>query len=128
MSLNRTLTVFMAVLAVIALSGAISLVILPTYVHRAALDLQNGLHSVRLAEDIQVDLLHYVRASDQALRNTLEDDLRRKLRQARMLARSPEEQAEWTEAAELIERYFSNTRSRVKDEENWERAFNVLQE
>src|SRR5437762_13848280 len=100
MSLHRTLTIFIAVLAVIALIGAISLVLLPTYVHRAALDLQNGLHSVRLAEEMQVDLLHYVRANDQLLRQKLEEDLKLKLAQARMLARTAEESAAWKEASE----------------------------
>src|SRR5262252_2512059 len=103
MSLHGTLTVFMAALAIIALIGAISLVLLPSYVHRAALDLQNGLHSVRLAEEVQVNLLHYVRAGDSPGRHKLEDDLRQKLNEARMLARTAEESAAWNEASGLIE-------------------------
>jgi two-component system, OmpR family, sensor histidine kinase MtrB len=128
MSLHRTLTVFMAVLAVIALIGAISLVILPTYVHRAALDLQNGLHSVRLAEEIQVDLLHYVRANDSSLRQPLEDNLKLKLAQASMLARTSEESAAWKKAADSIQTQFEITRTDAADRENWERAFDALQQ
>jgi signal transduction histidine kinase len=128
MSLHGTLTVFMAALVVIALIGAISLVLLPTYVHRAALDLQSALHSVRLAEELQVDLLHYVRASDPTDRHNLEDDLRQKLNEARMLARTAEESAAWTEASRLIERYFENTQAGIRDQENWERAFDALQQ
>src|SRR5215471_10662244 len=119
MSLHGTLTFFMAVLAVIALIGAISLVLLPTYVHRAALDLQNGLHSVRLAEEMQVDLLHYVRASDSSERHTLESHLKQTLSEARMLARTGEESAAWDEASQLIEGYFENMHAGVRDEENW---------
>jgi two-component system sensor histidine kinase MtrB len=127
MSLHGTLTVFMAVLAIIALVGAISLVLLPSYVHRSALDLQNGLHSVRLAEEIQVDLLHYVRA-DPALRQNVENDLRRKLAEARGLARTPEESAIWEDASELIESHFLNIRAGERDEETRERAFDALQQ
>src|SRR5215468_11191251 len=116
MSLHRTLTVFTAAVALIALITAIALVVLPTYVHRAALDLQDGLHSVRLAEEIQVDLLHYFRASDPSLREKLENDLRQKLAGARNLARTPEESAAWKEASELIERHFQTRPTGAKGE------------
>jgi two-component system sensor histidine kinase MtrB len=128
MSLHGTLTVFMAALAIVALIGAISLVLLPTYVHRAALDLQNGLHSVRLAEEMQVDLLRYVRANDPSLQQKLEDDLRQKSAEARGLARTSEESAAWKETAELIESHFQNRHKGERDEENWERAFDALQQ
>jgi signal transduction histidine kinase len=127
MSLHGTLTVFMAALAVIALIGAISLVILPTHVHRAALELQNGLHSVQLAEEIQVDLLHY-RANDPTLRQKLENDLREKLAEAGGLAQTSEESAAWKEASELIENHFQHIHAGERDQENWERAFDALQQ
>jgi signal transduction histidine kinase len=127
MSLHGTLTVFMAALAIIALIGAISLVLLPTYVHRAALDLQNGLHSVRLAEEMQVELLHHARANDPD-RQKLENELREKLAEATGLARTSGESAAWKEASELIERYFQNIHAGKRDEQNWEHAFDALQQ
>ena len=62
MSLHRALSLFMVVIAVVALSAAVSLVSLTTHLHRATIDLEAGLHSVRLAEEMQIDLLEHARA------------------------------------------------------------------
>jgi signal transduction histidine kinase len=127
MSLHRSLTVFMVVLMLIALSGAISLIVLPTYVHRAALDLQNGLNSVRLADDIQAELLNYSRTTDEAAQLGLEDALRRKLRQAARLVDSADEDAAYNDASRAVETHFTNVHSGRRDEANLNRAFGALE-
>ena len=52
MSLHRSLSLFVTALAIFALGAAVSLVVLTTYLHRVTVDLEAGLHSVRLAEEI----------------------------------------------------------------------------
>ncbi len=110
MSLHRSLSLFVTALAIFALGAAVSLVVLTTYLHRVTVDLEAGLHSVRLAEEMQIDLLTYVRTPDPAIRTSIERDLRQKLSQARQYVSAPEEDSALTQAAQFIEAYFSGTR------------------
>jgi len=128
MSLHRSLILFMAVLAAVTLTGAISLILVPTYVHQAALELQDSLRSIQLAQEIQVDLLNYVRMNDAELRLRLENDLREKLGRARTMASALEEDAALKEASASIETHFDNMHNGVDGEENLARAFAALQQ
>jgi signal transduction histidine kinase len=128
MSLHNSLTIFIAVLAVVALTAAGSLVLLPTYLHLEALDLGRSLQSVRLAEEMQVDLLNYLRTNDEPMRSSLEADLRQKLSQAGARVTSAEERAVLTEASSSIETHFENTHQGIADNNNLERAFFALRE
>jgi signal transduction histidine kinase len=122
MSLHRSLTLFVVVLAALALSAAVSLVLLTTYLHRTTVELEAALHSVRLAEEMQIDLLTYVRTSDPMVKREIEKDLRQKLAQAGQYVSGPEEEAARLEAEQLIEAHFSG----LPDGENLERAFSAL--
>ena len=82
-SLHRSLSLSVTALAILALGAAVSLVVLTTYLHRVTVDLEAGLHSVRLAEEMRIDLLTYVPTRDSGIRTSLEQDLRGKLSQAR---------------------------------------------
>src|SRR6266850_222601 len=122
MSLHRSFTLFVIVLAALALSAAVSLVLLTTYLHRTTVELEAALHSVRLAEEMQIDLLTYVRSRSLIVKRDIEKDLRQKLDQSRQYVNGPEEEAARAEAEQLIENYFSGQ----QDGENLERAFSAL--
>jgi signal transduction histidine kinase len=81
-----------------------------------------GLHSVRLAEEMQIDLLTYIRTTDQFLKTRVENDLRTKLHEAAQYAGSPEESNLLVEAERLIEDHFA----REQGDGDLERAFGLL--
>src|SRR5438132_2211 len=110
MSLHRTLSVFMVVIAAVALSAAVSLVLLTTRLHRVTVDLEAGLHSVRLAEEMQIDLSEHARTVNPQIRAPLEVDLRRKLVQARQYVNAPEEDAALNEASRFIQTQLGDKR------------------
>src|SRR5262245_55815656 len=129
MSLHRILSLFVIVLAVLALGAAISLTWLTTYLHRTTVELETALHSVRVAEEMQVDLLTYMRTRDALLKTRIESDLRLKLHQARQYANDPQETAMLSQAEQLIEAHFAQVRQSPDQEvedKNLERAFNAL--
>src|SRR5438093_313530 len=109
-SLHRSLSLSVTALAILALGAAVSLVVLTTYLHRVTVDLEAGLHSVRLAEEMRIDLLTYVPTRDSGIRTSLEQDLRGKLSQARQYVGTPEEDRALADASQFIEAYFSKTR------------------
>ena len=64
MSLHRVLSLAVVLLAVLALSSVASLLWLATSLHRSTVELETALQSVRVAEEMQVDLLTYIRTED----------------------------------------------------------------
>jgi signal transduction histidine kinase len=129
MSLHRILSLFIVAIAVLALGAVVSLMALATYLHRSTMQLETGLQSVRVAEEMQVDLLTYIRTEDPFLRDRVENDLRQKLYQARDFANSPEEEVLLDEAGQLIEGHIA-ARERLpetnRDNGDLERAFAAL--
>jgi two-component system, OmpR family, sensor histidine kinase MtrB len=128
MSLHRILSLFIVAIAVLALSAVVSLMALTTYLHRSTMQLETALQSVRVAEEMQVDLLTYIRTDDPFLRDRVENDLRQKLHQAHDYANSPEEEVLLDEAAQLIEGHIATRRSPASDrtDGDLERAFASL--
>jgi signal transduction histidine kinase len=129
MSLHRILTLFVFVLAALAVGAAVSLVVLTSYLHRTTVELETGLQSVRVAEGMQVDLLNYIRSHDDSLRATLEVDLRQKFEQARQFANDPEEQELLSQAEQLTEGHFTKRHqfpSVDVEDGNLEDAFSML--
>src|SRR5262249_1986733 len=110
MSLHRILSLFMLALAVLALGAAVSLTLLTTYLHRTTVELETAFQSVRIAEEMQIDLLSYILAADPVSRTALESDLRQKLRQAQQFVNEPSEQEMLKEAEQHIEAHFAETR------------------
>jgi signal transduction histidine kinase len=109
MSLHRILTLFVCVVALLALGVAISLAVLTTYLHRTTVELETGLQSVRLAEEMQIDLLTYIRTGDAFLKARVQADLLRKLHEARQYAGTPEEEALLRETERLITSHFGES-------------------
>jgi two-component system, OmpR family, sensor histidine kinase MtrB len=108
MSLRRGLSLFVVTLSMLAVGAGVSLVLLTTHLHQATMDMENGLHSVRLAEELQIDLLTYERLSDPVQRATIERNLRHNLHEARQYVNSPDEEMALNTAERSLEGYFSN--------------------
>jgi signal transduction histidine kinase len=129
MSLHRILSLSVVVLAVLGLGAVISLMSLATYLHRNTAQLETGFQSVRVAEEMQVDLLTYIRTQDPFLQGRVENDLRQKLYQARDYANSPEEEKLLDEAAKYIESHIAEVErspGTKRDNGDLERAFGAL--
>src|SRR5215470_10083272 len=110
MSLRRGLSLFVVTLSILAVGAGISLVLLTTHLHQATKDMENGLHSVRLAEELQISLLTYDRVVDPSERALIEQNLRRKLREARQYVNSTDEEITLNTAERSLETYFSGLR------------------
>jgi two-component system, OmpR family, sensor histidine kinase MtrB len=108
MSLRRGLSLFVVTLSILALGAGVSLVFLTTHLHQATKDMENGLHSVRLAEELQINLLTYDRVADPGQRSIIEQNLRRNLREARRFVNSPDEEIALNTAERSVETYFSS--------------------
>ena len=98
MSLHRILSLFVVALAALVLGAAVSLVLLTTYLHRSTVELETALQSVRVAEEMQIDLLRYISSDDPEARINTERELRNKLQQAHQFVSAPEEEQYLLEA------------------------------
>lgn len=128
MSLHRILSLVMVALAVLALGAAVSLTLLTTYLHRTTVQLETAFQSVRIAEEMQIDLLSYILARDPFSRSTLESSLRLKLRQAQQFVNEPTEQEMLKDAEQHIEAHFAQSRKSpdVAGDEELQEAFRSL--
>ncbi|MGZ3459291.1 MAG: HAMP domain-containing sensor histidine kinase [Archangium sp.] len=114
MSLKRVTTAAVAVLGVLALAAAASLVILTTYLHRTTTSMGDSVDGVRYAEALQADLLTLYRLTD-SFRHIpsdanlsiagVESSIRAHLVGARHNAATPQEQALIDEAERAISHY-----------------------
>ena len=75
MSLRRNLTVALYVLGILALVGAVSLIVYTTYMSDSVTTLADALRSVYLAQRAEIDLLQHSRAMNPVTATTLEEDL-----------------------------------------------------
>jgi len=110
MSLRRGLSLFVITLSTLAVGAGFALVLLTTHLHRATLDMENGLHGVHVAQELQIDLLRYDRTQDISERAIIERNLRQNLYNARQYVNVPEEEAELRDAERFLDIYFSMAR------------------
>src|SRR5215475_4753981 len=113
MSLHRALSIFVVTGTLLAVGAGVSLVLLAAYLHRTTVELHKGLHGVRLAEEMQIDLLAYVRTPDEPERDRIERNLREKLREARQYGGTPKEDRSLAEAERLLDVYFADEHART---------------
>jgi two-component system, OmpR family, sensor histidine kinase MtrB len=99
MSLRRIVATAVVVITSMALASAIALVRVATYLHGTATALADSVEGVRLAQESQIDLLLYQRASDPVLRGNIDLELRRNLAGARAYV-SGDVEAQILDAAE----------------------------
>jgi len=115
---------FVIGIAALALAAAVSLVLLTTYLHRTTLELQTALQSVKLAEEMQIDVLTYIGTTDRLAKARAEADLRQRLHQMRQYAATPEEESLVESAENLFDAYFTKSRK----EDDLDRAFAALRQ
>src|SRR5262245_11939014 len=107
MSLRRGLSLFVITLTTLAVGAGFALVLLTTHLHRATLDMEDGLHGVHVAEELQIDLLSYDRTKDKSERAIIERDLRQNLYNARQYVNAPDEEEALRDAERFLDIYFS---------------------
>lgn len=109
MPLRSILIAAMSLLAGLTLAFSISLVTMGNYLRYVADDFERGTDSIRLVQEIELDLLSHDRATDPAARASLEANIRRGLREAMKFVDSPEEQSELARAARMVNEHLRNT-------------------
>jgi two-component system sensor histidine kinase MtrB len=109
MSLRRNLTVALYVLGVLALVGAVSLIVYTTYMSAAVTTLADALRSVYLAQRAEIDLLLHARTTNPIVASTLEQDLREKLDQAKDFAEGQREEETLSNATKRLSAYLDAT-------------------
>src|SRR5687767_6710642 len=77
--LRTTLGVVTGGITAFALALCAALVVLTTHLHRTSDRLADAVESVRLAEEIEIDLLLHARARDASVRRTLRRDIMQRL-------------------------------------------------
>ncbi|MDF2693256.1 MAG: Chemotaxis protein methyltransferase CheR [Labilithrix sp.] len=111
--LRRIVALAAALLGVLSAAVAVSLVVLTTSLHDASAVLRDTVSEVRVARQVQVDLLLLEREEDPAERARLENKLHNPLREADERVMSSEAtQAARHDANKKIERYLGETHGR----------------
>ena len=128
MSLRRGLSLFVLTLAILVLGAGVSLVLLTTHLHRATIEMENGLHGVRLAEELQIDLLKYARNEDPVERAATERDLRKQFDEAEQYVNTPGEGQVLADARRFLELHIAATREEGADPDdgNLQRTYKAL--
>lgn len=77
--LRSIIAVAVGALSALAVTAALALVMLTTYMHRQTESVSITLRSVQLAQELEIDLLLHARTADSIVRIGIEADLRRRL-------------------------------------------------
>jgi signal transduction histidine kinase len=127
MTLRRLLTSVLVVMSVFTLSAALALILLTTYLHTVTTDLAEAVASIRLGEELKVDLLRHARLSHLSLllapdadpidtRNELERSLPAKVRRMRVHAQTTAEMTIIDDAERTVTTYLAQWRQAEADE------------
>jgi two-component system sensor histidine kinase MtrB len=106
MSLKRNLSIALFALGSVALTGAVSLMVLTSFMHRTVSTLGTGVQSVYLAQQAEIDLLAHARAADPVVKALLERDLVEKLTDLRRYVSTEGEAAVLSNAENAVDLYF----------------------
>ena len=109
-TLRRILVTITALTTVMVLAITALMVTMTTYHQRVTANLVSSVESVRLAEEVELDLLLHTRATVPGARQNLEDSLRRSLLDAGRYVTTPEEEALLRRAQLQAELYFAASR------------------
>jgi signal transduction histidine kinase len=110
-SLRRTLSVLTIILTGLALASALSTILLTNYLDRTVSLLRTNLESVRLGQEIEIDLLAYSRSTDRMVLTLFESDLQREFHGAKQYITTDEERQMLADAEAQVERVFQLRRS-----------------
>src|SRR5437764_258940 len=92
MSLRRSLTAIVVVLTAFAFGAALIVVELADYLHRTASEVTDSLHSIRLIQQLELDLLVHARSTDPSVRTGIQTDMQRDLKGAQQYVDGDNEQ------------------------------------
>jgi signal transduction histidine kinase len=118
MSLRRAYLMFSAVLAIIAVTLALALMILTTSLHRGAHEIRLGAEGLRIGEQLEAGLVTLRDAPDVQTRTQTTGFLRRELAEANSYVGDPAESVILSNARTRIEAYISEP-----TRDNFDRAF-----
>jgi two-component system sensor histidine kinase MtrB len=112
MGLKTFLSGIMIALTAMAVGVALSLILITSFLDGTVNRLRESVESVRLAEELQVDLLLHARSQDDLVRAEKESRLRHMLEQAGRYVSTPHEREVLTKAKGKIDAYLKQTRGR----------------
>jgi signal transduction histidine kinase len=107
-TLKGIVTVTVIAVVSLAVLAALQLVLVTTSLHSATVELAANVESVRVAGEIELNLLRHARASDAAVRAEIEGALRQGLRKAVDYVTTPEEMRVLRRVEEGISRYLAS--------------------
>jgi signal transduction histidine kinase len=106
-SLRATVTLGLAVVALLAVVTAVLLIVLTTRLRTSGERVASGLHSLRAAQEAEVELLLHARAGDLTLRSVHEGAVRRHIDVALEGAVTADELRAAREVADALQGYFA---------------------
>ena len=113
-TLRRAITIAIVTMAFLAGVASLSLVGLTTVLHRASVRSTSAVESVRLAEEIQRDILLHDRVHDPVTRAHIATGLRERLALARERVTSSDQREALSSATRAITDYFATDDARVR--------------
>lgn len=116
-TLRRAITIAIVTMAILAGVASLSLVGLTTVLHRASVRSTSAVESVRLAEEIQRDILLHDRVHDPVTRAHIASGLRERLTLARDRVTSSDQREALTGATRAITEYFTSDDAPARVEE-----------
>src|SRR5262245_18706190 len=111
MSLHRILSIVMIAIAAPAIGMSISLITLTTYLHKTIATLQSDAHTIRLVEEMEVDLLTHAHSKDGVLRANTASNLRRSLAELQSFVTDGAELSSLVDAQREVGIYLDKTSS-----------------
>jgi len=115
MRLRSILISAISLLAILTLAFSASLVTMGSYLRHVADDFERSTESVRLIQEIEIDLLAYDRTIDPATRASLDASILGGLNTAQRFVDTPEEQSELDRANQNIRAYLTRTSANPQD-------------
>ena len=106
MSLRRSLTAVVVVLTAFAFGAALTLLELSAYLQRTASEVTDSLHSIRLIQQLELDLLFHARSTDPAARAQIQADTERDLKNVEQYVDGDAEQRSLQRAQTSADAYF----------------------
>ena len=130
MSLRRTLSVALTLLAGLAFIAAISLSAITSYLHRVTTEVRAAHESIRLAQEMEIDVLAHARTPKALGRTSIEERVRSDLRRMEKYVEDENERTAYEDAVNHIDSYFRYAEP-LETAENLpqlETTFNTLRE
>ena len=117
MSLRSGISAAMVIIALLALVAAVSLVQLTSYLRKTTAEVAATHESIRLAQEIEVDVLTHARTDSARRRKDLETSIRENMKEMGEYVEGGQEREAFDRSAEKLNQYLQRSRE-VQDAEN----------